>query len=683
MRFVIVCAWTIGFALPVLAQPADRSLKVELTQQALALSNAFVAKSKGDWDGALGIAQPGGFVAVDLIEWQRLRASQGSFQDTLEFLDRRADWPGLPLLRKRSEKTIPEGFDANKVIAFFDAQEPRTLIGSLRLAQAYKAIGNVEGANAEIQRGWLAFEGTASVDTSILSEFGDQVKRLHADRANELLWQGHRSAAGRLLPLVDEQTAKLVDARIAIQARRDDADSALDKVPSSLRDHAGLMHDRFQFRMAKSLWGSAEDLILSQSASAKKLGQPDKWAFQRIRLARDRMGDGKFVVAYRLAANHHLEAGSRFAELEFLAGYLALRKLGRPDAALYHFQRHATAVTSPISLGRTHYWQGRAYEAMGKSEAANASYKNGAKYQTGFYGLLAAEKAGVPLDPKFANVDVFAGALTADFTKSSVYEAGQILMDAGQMRIGVRFLTHLAESLSRTEIGQMASLAEDAGLPEIALLIGKRGIQYGSLIEQAYYPLHPLVDQVTGIPTEMALSIARRESEFFQDAKSGVGALGLMQLMPATAREVAGKIGLPFSEARLTKDPVYNAQLGSGYLQGLYREFGNSPVQIAAAYNAGPSRPKRWMKERGDPRRGEIDVIDWIEEIPFSETRNYVMRVTEVLPIYHARLSGKTGPVVFKELLNGNYVAPTPPPKPAAPADSIRPVARQPVPATE
>ncbi len=678
--FILLCN------LPLAAFGQDTGLSIQQTNASRALGAALSARNTGDWDGALALAQPSGFVGVDLIEWNRLRAGKGSFPDTLAFLERRSDWPGLPLLRKRSEKTIPDGADANTVVAFFQPQAPRTLIGSLRLAQALRTLGRADDAKAEIQRGWVQFDAAEAVEAEVQAEFSTAVSPFHSVRLDNLLWQGDTTAAARLLGKVDAVAAVKAKARIALQTNQDGVDGLVDAVPNDAQNDPGLVHDRFQFRIRKGRWAAAEALILETSTSAQRLGRPEAWARSRIRLARDRMSDGNFLGAYRLAANHHLTSGSQFASLEFLAGYLALRKLNRADAAIYHFQRHASAVTSPISLGRTHYWQGRAYEAMNKDAAAEAAFRNGAKYQTSFYGLLSAEKLGLSLDPKLAGGEVFTGALDAAFTKSSVYEAGQLLLDAGQLRVGVRFLAHLSESFTRREVGQLTTLAEDAGLPQIALLIGKRGVQYGSLIETAYYPLHPLVDAVKGIPVEMALAIARRESEFFADARSGVGALGLMQVMPATAREVAGNIGLPFSEKRLTADPVYNAQIGVGYLQGLYRQFGNSPVQIAAAYNAGPSRPIRWMGERGDPRQGQVDVIDWIEEIPFQETRNYVMRVTEALPIYQARLTGTAGPVEFTKLLIGEYVAAPPPPPPpvrVAPEKSIRPVSRPAVPATE
>ena len=517
LLFILMCN------LPLAAAAQDKSLKIQQSAASRALGAALSARNTGDWDGALALAQPSGFVGVDLIEWNRLRAGKGSFQDTLAFLDRRGDWPGLPLLRKRSEKTIPEGHDPATVVAFFKPQAPRTLIGSLRLAQALKSLGQANEAQTEIQRGWVQFVAPEAVEAAVYTQFGDAIAPLHAARLDNLLWDGETKSAARLLGRVDQVALLTAQARIALQTKADGVDAAVNAVPAGVRNDPGLVHDRFQYRMGTRRWGDAETLILEISTSAERLGRPEAWARNRIRLARDRMSDGNFLGAYRLAANHQLTSGSRFASLEFLAGYLALRKLDRADAAIYHFQRHASAVTSPISLGRTHYWQGRAYEAMNKTAAAEAAFRNGAKYQISFYGLLSAEKLGLTLDPKLAGGEVFTGALEASFTKSSVYEAGQLLLDAGQLRVGVRFLAHLSESFTRREVGQMTTLAEDAGLPQIALLLAKRGVQYGSLIETAYYPLHPLVDEVRGIPVEMALAIARRESEFFADARSGVG----------------------------------------------------------------------------------------------------------------------------------------------------------------
>jgi len=237
----------------------------------------------------------------------------------------------------------------------------------------------------------------------------------------------------------------------------------------------------------------------------------------------------------------------------------------------------------------------------------------------------------------------------------------------------VRFLTHLAESQSPQGLAQMGRMAEELGHPYLELMLGKRASRYGTMMERHFYPLTSRLMRPDNIAPELALAIARRESEFFAGAISGVGALGLMQVMPRTAKEMAGKLGIGYSRSKMLKDPDYNAQIGVRYLEELTEEFGHSPVHIAAAYNAGPSRAHAWTAKLGDPRRPEVDVIDWIEQIPFSETRNYVMRVTESLPNYRARLAGQVVPLQFLQELKGSYV---PSPIFAAPAVSLRPVSR-------
>jgi soluble lytic murein transglycosylase len=226
-----------------------------------------------------------------------------------------------------------------------------------------------------------------------------------------------------------------------------------------------------------------------------------------------------------------------------------------------------------------------------------------------------------------------------------VFKAALLLREAGESALAERFLTHLAESLDEVGSGQLADFAFSVDDPHVALMIAKRAAEYGRVIPRAYYPVVDLGVTDPRVPLELALAIARRESEFDHDVMSGVGARGLMQVMPATAEEVAGKLDIDFDNGRLLNDPVYNARIGKAYLAELIEMFGPNYVLVSAAYNAGPSRPTRWMSERGDPRSAGVDVVDWIENIPFTETRNYVMRVMESLPVYRARLAGKPVPI--------------------------------------
>ena len=228
-----------------------------------------------------------------------------------------------------------------------------------------------------------------------------------------------------------------------------------------------------------------------------------------------------------------------------------------------------------------------------------------------------------------------------------------LLLAAGQDNLAERFFTHLTESLDRSQIGQLGDMLAEMGRPPIQVMVGKRAAQRGIEVPGPYYALHPLAEDPHPVPTELVLSIARRESEFNPEVVSGVGARGLMQVMPRTAQEVSGWINEPYSLSGLLSDPNYNARLGAAYLASLARQFDGNVVMMAAGYNAGPSRPVGWMQLYGDPRRGEIDVVDFIESIPFQETQNYVMRVAESLPVYRARLGKDPHPVPFSEELTG------------------------------
>jgi soluble lytic murein transglycosylase len=393
-----------------------------------------------------------------------------------------------------------------------------------------------------------------------------------------------------------------------------------------------------------------------------------------------RLGNAKF--AYDIARVHHLTEGSHFADLEWLAGYISLRKLNDPFAAISHFKNFQGAVASPISLGRAGYWLGRAYEAQGNQAQAQREYAEGAKHQTSFYGQLSAERLGQPMDPALVGRATAPDWRNAAFTQSSVFRAGALLLEAGELSLSERFLRHLAETQNPRALAQLGRFAIEAGEPHLAVMLGKQAVTEGTVLPGPYYALHPMAQSDLGVPKELALAIARRESEFDPRVVSGVGARGLMQLMPGTAKEMAGDLGLSYSSNRLLSDWQYNATLGGAYLRELTAEFGASPVLIAAAYNAGPSRARAWIQSNGDPRSGKIDVVDWIEHIPFRETRNYVMRVTESLPIYRARIAGRTLPIgLNKDLIGampgqGAAAATASFVVTAAPSRSLRPVAR-------
>ncbi|MBM1221895.1 lytic transglycosylase domain-containing protein [Ponticoccus sp. SC2-23] len=614
---------------------------------------AQAAMDAGDWDLAYLLTEGEGRVAIDLVTWKRLRDGAGTFGEFRGFLRNRKDWPGLERIRERAEEAIPERASAVDVLTFFADTPPETGEGAVRLAAALTEAGRPDQAAQTLIDTWLGAGLSDDGLAIMLAEHGELLAPHHAARVDAQLWRWRISDAERLLDLLGDDDRALAEARIALIRNSADAAEKLTAVPAALRDHPGLAYDRYNRFADSGDYTEATEILLARTGSADTLGQPFRWASWRASLARWHMREGRARLAYDMARQHHLEEGRFYSDLEWLSGYLALRYLDDPALALGHFRNLASDVDSPISVARAGYWEGQAHIALGDAEAAAVALARAADHQTAFYGLLASELIGRSLDPTLAGGESFSDAARASLDDNDLVEALMLLLEAGDRGSAVLFAAELGRTLDRDELGHLGQMMQAQDETFFVVLLGKAGAARGMIIPDMYFPLHPLAEMEMPVSPELALSIARRESEFREDAGSPVGALGMMQLMPATAEEVAGELSLPYSRNRLITDWRYNVTLGARYLSFLREEFGDSPVMIAAGYNAGPSRPSTWMAERGDPRKGEVDVVDWIEHIPFTETRNYVMRVTESIPVYRARLTGQGGPVRFTQLLNG------------------------------
>ncbi|MEM9031769.1 MAG: lytic transglycosylase domain-containing protein [Pseudomonadota bacterium] len=620
-------------------------------QEASALSDAMAALRDGDWETARAEARRAGPVARDIIDWHYHRSGRGSFDEIRTFLERRSDWPGLPYLRRKTEGRVPYRARAADVIAHFSRVPPQTGAGTVVLAVAHETAGDAQAARELVVRAWRDYPLTTGDERYLLERYGELLRPHHEARLDMLLWEGREKAATRMLPRVSAGWQALAQARMALRETKQGVDGLIEKVPASLANHPGLAYERFLWRARKGRNESAIDLALTREGTVDALGRPQDWANLRRILARWLMRQGNAERAYKLASAHGLSSGSQFADLEWLSGYLALRYLDNPAAAVQHFQAFGAAVVTPISLGRAGYWEGRALEALGDDVAAMQAYRRGGEHQTSFYGLLAAERAGMPMDPTLTGETSYPDWASAAFASSSVFEAAFLLLQAGEKALSERFLVHLTESLGATEIGQLGDFALSVDEPHMALMIAKRAVYQGVVVPRAYFPVVDLGLGELPVPPELALAIARRESEFDPSVRSGAGALGLMQVMPATAREVAGWINVKYDRARMLSDPVYNARLGVTYLSELRDILGENHALVAAGYNAGPGRPIRWIARNGDPRDAEVDAVDWIEHIPFRETQNYVMRVMESLPVYRARLTGEVAEIRLSEEL--------------------------------
>lgn len=645
-----VRAGLVALAVSTMAGPA-------LADRASDLAAALTAARAGDWDGARAIArglpdQP----ARDVITWMDLRDGNGSFEQYRAFLDRRSDWPGLPLLRARGEAAIPDGVAPDQVLAYFADHAPRTGTGALQLAAARAVTGDAAGARSVIVTAWQTLTLTAEEEDAIVTNWADTVAPHHTARLDHLLWEGERAAALRMLPRVPDDWQKLATARLRLRAMDPGVDAAIAAVPATLAKDPGLAYERFLWRDRKDRDRDAADFAISLSGSADTLGRPEIWAERRRNMARALMRAGDDRRAYRLAATHRMppsDGYSAYSDLEWLAGFIALRKLNDPAAALAHFQRFRATIASPISISRADYWIGRAQEALGSADAAQAAYAQAARHQTAFYGQLAADRGNIAPDPALTGDEVYPDWRDARFMSSSVLRAALFLQEAGDRALSTRFMVHLCERLTVTEMGSLADLALYLEEPYTALKIAKYAARDGAVLHRAYHPVVSLTDADLPIPQALALAIARRESEFNPAVISHAGARGLMQVMPATGKDAAGRLGIPYVQSKLLSDPEYNARLASEYLSWMRERFGENLALLAVAYNAGPTRASRWRDRYGDPTRASIDVIDWIEHVPFRETRNYIMRVTESVLIYEARLGKRVRPFGVEDRLKG------------------------------
>ncbi len=644
LRGLTVIAFVLGLTLPAMAQD-------ETVRPPRPLEIALSAASDNRWADAADIAAREGSAGQAIIEYMRLYAAQGSPTDVLAFLEAQPIWPGLDQLRRRNEEVMTTG-TTDQLLAFYDGYTPRSGVGALSLASALAETGQEGEAKATLVVAWRTLDLSTAEHNAFIGSFSELLEEHHAARLDMALWRGLRDVE-LMLPLVDEEHRKRGELRQRIEKG---ATISVDDLPDHAKTDPGIAYVRFNQHIRADRDSSAIDLILKQSAIEGGLGQAQRWAGWRRFLARAQMREGEPDLAYKLASTHQMVEGSAYADLEWLSGYIALRYLEAPELALDHFQRFRAAVASPISLGRAGYWIGRAQDAMGDKDAAQIAYAFGGQYQTSFYGLLAAEAAGIAPKDSLRGARPEVDWRDADFAQTDVFKAGVLLLQLNRLSQSEQYFVALAQTLSDSDLARLGAAMEDLEQPHLQVMVGKAGARRGLVAARPYYALHPMAEMDIPVDMELALAIARRESEFDFGVVSGAGAQGLMQLMPGTASDVARDLGLTHSRSRVLSDWEYNARLGSEYLAQLVRRFNGNVIMVSTGYNAGPGRPLRWMETYGDPRApgaGEA-MIDWIEHIPFRETRNYVMRVAESLPVYRARLGKDPLPVPFSEELVGS-----------------------------
>jgi len=610
-------------------------------ERAKQLSLAINAMKSDDWPTARRIvARIPDAAAKTYSDWRRLRGGEGVWREYVSFLDTHADWPGLPLLRKIGETKIPVGRPAREILSYFKDALPQTGRGALRLAEAFEATGQTEAAQQTIRLAWLTLYLSKSERETIEKRYRKTLAKLHWARADHLVWVGQFNQALALKPYLTGDQIKLLETRVALRRGQNGVNKMIDALPKKMASDPGLAYDRFRWRLRKEIYDGGEELLRARSVSREALGRPEIWSDRRSLMARRAMRAENYELAYELASLHRLEADEAgYTDLEWLSGYLKLIYLDDAEKAVEHFRRLRYKAVTPITQGRVWYWLGRAHEATGNGEKSIEAYEVAAQYQTSFYGQMAAGRLGVVPDPAISDLRK-ADWSRAEFQRSLVFQAGALLQMAGEQYEAGRFFAHMAETMDQSDQSKLGQFLIDLNEPNMALRVAKNAARQGRVNINSYYPVTELADLSKNVPPELVMAIARQESELNQNVESPVGAQGMMQVMPRTAREVAKKLGQPYSLERLKTDWRYNASLGIGYLDEMLKRYNGSIVLTAAAYNAGPHRADRWIREHGDPRLPGTNTEQWIEKIQFRETRNYVQRVLESVQVYRARLTG-------------------------------------------
>ncbi|WP_207479005.1 lytic transglycosylase domain-containing protein [Arenibaculum pallidiluteum] len=620
-----------------------------LSQNDAAIYRAAVqAAEAGRWGEAHRLASTATEqLPAKVLTWMQLSGQKpdAGFHTIADFIRAHPDWPGQPQLRRNAEMAMPPGLGSGEVRAWFTVHPPVTGTGIIRYAQALLDEGQDSRATELIRERWVSGGFNAQDEKEMLARFGRLLRqRDHEARLDRLVWAGDDAAAKRLLPLVTPSLRAVVEARLALQDLRPGVDKVLDKVPAELRNDPSLVYERLRWRRRKDQDDAAVEMLLNRP---RNLGKPEAWWTEQHVMARRLLAKGDYKVAYRLAKEHGIKEGAPFAEAEFLAGWIALRYLERPSDALVHFRKLYDGVGSPISRSRGAYWAGRASEAARLGDEARRWYALAAEHPTTFYGQLALDRLGRSGNFALASDPGVPAEAASAFVRNELARVVRMLaqIEAEPEALAV-FLRRLGSNAKTpVEYALVARLALEVDRPDLAVTVAKQAVQDGILMIEGGYPLIPVADAGPPEPA-LVLAVIRQESVFNPLAVSPVGARGLMQLMPATAQKVAGQLGLKHSHARLTADPEYNVLLGSSYLSELLTRFNGSYVLAVAAYNAGPARVAEWLQTYGDPRAEGIDVLDWIELIPFNETRNYVQRVMEGLGVYRARMNG-SGPLTL------------------------------------
>lgn len=590
-----------------------------------------------------------------LLEWMAIRSGAGliPFARIDAFLKTYPNYPATALFRRRAEeRLIAEKKGPATIRAFFHGQRPVSPAGRIALALALKAEGQTGEAGTLARQSWRLDHLGPPLEKIALEAFGYALTATdHRLRTERYLFRENTEAALRNAARVSADYVVLAKARLAsAKAKQPIAPALISAVPAALKSDVSFAFLLAQQARRADKLTEAAKALANVPRDPALLGDGDEWWTERRLIARKLLDAGDAARAYEVAAGHGAEDAAERIDAEWHAGFIALRFRDQPGIALEHFNEAARSAETPVSVSRAAYWQGRAAEAIGKAEDARAAYERAAEHPIAYYGQLARARLGLPDLP-------LRRSASASLQHLPGHQGVRLLYRIGERDLAAQMTLDLAQRLHSTPaLEALAAIAQREDDTRALLALGKTALQRGFPLDTAAFPTSGVPEfPVLGDPMERAIvhAIARQESAFDPTAISHAGARGLMQMMPATARETARRANLPFDWPRLGRDALYSAQMGAAHLNDLLKDWRGSYILTFAAYNAGSGNVKKWIEAYGDPRKPEVDAIDWVERIPFYETRNYVQRVMENLQVYRQRLNQRTAYLIDHDLKRG------------------------------
>nr|WP_028345647.1 lytic transglycosylase domain-containing protein [Bradyrhizobium murdochi] len=600
-------------------------------------------------------------VARKLAEWLILRSdnNNASVERYRAFVSANPSWPSQTFLRRRIEAALwDDRRDDSTVWSWFENESPLSGKGKFALAKAMLARGDRANAERLVREAWRHDGMSEDTENAALDMFGALLTvGDHKARMETLLYGTEQETGGmRAAKRLGSGHVALAKARIAANKKSSNLRTLLEAVPRELHGETGYIFAKIQLLRREEKFNEAAQLMLSAPKDPNRLHNLNEWWIERRLLARKMLDVGEHRTAYLIARDAALPTRDIYkTEQEFTAGWIALRFLKDPAVAAQHFARIGVGSANPTALARAGYWQGRAAEAAGRAQEARAAYGRAAEQSTSYYGQLARAKLGLP-QLQLNGVPSGRGRSVERF---EIVRAVQLLYDLDERELAIPIFADMGENGdpdALAGLGELTSRYRDArGM----LLLGKAALNRGLPFDVYAYP-------ITGIPSfkqigpevepSVIYSIARQESAFNPAVVSPAQAYGLMQVTPDAGRYVCKRAGVSFDLQRMKTDSVYNAMLGAAELGGLLQDYRGSYILTFAGYNAGRGSVKKWIERYGDPRDPKVDAVDWVEQIPFSETRNYVQRIMENLQVYRARFGGGTKLQIEADLHRGASV---------------------------